>query len=175
MLAAHTTAPTANIAPYNRHPYTRNLIRWRGQHLAAATRLLERGELDWELARIPRYDRYDGRTTVKSAPSTSPRQVIVRSHHRAWIPPATTDPFTCGLHAIDITPGLLEEAIRHMRGEDLLEAFKAYIRNDFPPTVFRAHRRKGIVPSDEARFAGELRTAIGILGWLATRRELVQD
>lgn len=153
-------------------PQTRNVIRWRGQHLATAARALQRAELGWEWADVPRYDLYDGRTTIKATPTPSPRRMMFASHHRVWIPPANTQPFQVGLHPIDLTPGMLEDAIVRMRTRAALEAWRTYVWTAFPPTVYRAHRRDGIVPSDEARFATELRIAVGILGWIATRHEL---
>lgn len=168
-----TPHATRSAWPRALHPYTRNLIRWRGQHLAIAARALHQGHEDWELARLARYDRYDGRTNENPTPSASPRILTMRSHYRVWIPPARTDAFEVGLHTIDLTPFLHADALERMQQEDLFDAYLAYLNDPHPPTIYRAHKRKGIVPSDEARFAGELRTAVGILGWHATRRELV--
>lgn len=157
--------------PQRLHPYTRNLIRWRAQHLASAARQLERGELSWEWTLIPRYTVYDGRTTQKATPSASPRLVPFRDKKPVGIPPARTLPFEVSWHVLVLTPALLGEALELMRFEGAHDAWLAFVSAPHPPTIFRAHKRDGIVPTDEVRFNGSLKTAAGILGWLATRRE----
>jgi hypothetical protein len=158
-------------APVRLHPYTRHLIRWRGQHLATTARALARDELPWEYTLIPRYTLYDARTTENPKPSASPRLVPFRDKKPVAIPTARTEPFDITFHVLTLTPAFLAEAEDQMLAEDCLNAWQSFIRTPYPPTIYRAHRRDGIVPTDEVRFNGELRAAAWILGWIATRRE----
>lgn len=153
------------------HPYTRHLIRWRAQHLATTARALHQGQERWETTKLPRYLLYDGRTNEHPTPSASPRIRVIPSHHRVWIPPAHTNPFTCGLHHIDLTPFLLADAEDRMSREGAIDAWEAFLNNPHPPVIFRPHARDGIVPSDEVRFNGSLKTAVGIIARIATHRD----
>lgn len=172
MMAAAAPSPLAARAwPRQLHPYTRNLIRWRAQHLAAAARQLHNGELAWEYTTIPRYPIYDSRTVENPRPSASPRLVPFKDKKPVAVPAARTVPFEIHFHVLILTPGMLSEALELMDVEGVLDAWFAYLGSPHPPTIYRAHSRDGIVPTDEVRFNGSLRTAVGVLGWIATRRE----
>jgi len=168
-MAPGPTAPPRQKAPVI-HPYTRALIRWRGQHLALACRLLRHGEEDWTWTAIDRYPVYDGRTNEDPKPSASPRRVLVPSHYRVEIPGLVSETVTFAPDHVDLTPRMLDRARRIMRHAGLLPAWEAYLTTPHPPTIFQKHPRDGVTPSQQTRGNPELRDAAAVMGILGSEQ-----
>lgn len=130
----------------------RHIARWRGEHIAQIMRLIERGEKTWVRDdQHARYLVYDSRTTEKRSSSASPRIRPIESHVLVDVPDVRTLPLTLLGHSVSITPAQWNDTRTHMVLTGVDTAWTRYVLSDHPPSIYRPHRRDGVIPTVEGR------------------------
>lgn len=141
------------------HTFIRHLARWRAEHLQRAAWQIENNKARWELTPINRYENHDGRTTLTTRSSVSPRTIQVQSHVNVHVPAIQTEVFDWPEETLTLSEHDMRIALYLMRDHGLIDAWETYAREDQPIRVWTAHGRDGMRPGFRTRIRSLLPSA----------------
>lgn len=139
--------------------FIRHLARWRAEHLQRAAWQIENNKATWELAPIARYENHDGRTSLRSTSSASPRILRVKSHVNVRIPAIETNVFSWPAETLTLSEQNMRDALLLMMEHDLINAWESYAREPEPIKVWSVIERDGLRPGFRTRIRPQLADA----------------
>lgn len=124
----------------------RHLARHRAEHLQRAAWQANSGDAIWETVRIDRYTTHNTRRNFLRRSNPSPRSIWVPSHINVPVPALNTQPLDWPAEELSLTEQDIKNAEAIMLEHDprIHQAWRAYLTEPEPITVWTIHQRDGL-------------------------------